>query len=263
MGKTNNLLGERCNANDLLYTSEELEQSNRPINRIQKRGSMTYSDRKGLRTDDLQNKWYYHQINGMKKFDLVGMNPHSGNVMKKGVYGTPNIYEFPDYIIVACEGDGETGTVYQFSKRTLELVQEWELDGFIWDVEMVGQTVCVSAYVVDIDTARLYNLKGRSIDFVELGTLFAPADLLAFQGHLFVSVYPLAETSPRKILRLDEEFVIDQEYELSICPRFLFENGDEILIQELDVKTGRSDRYASLNIQTGEEIVSKKAPLLI
>ncbi|WLD93655.1 hypothetical protein [Alkalihalobacillus sp. AL-G] len=258
MGKMNNLFYNRDNPKGPVYTSDELAQSNRMKYNNMNEGEKSYKSSKDLHIDDQQNKWYYYRIDEKGKFDLVGFNPHSGSVMKKVVYGTPNIYEFPEHIIVACEGNGETGAVYQFSKDTLMLVQEWEIDGFIWDVKMVDHDVCVSAYVVDLDTARLYILKGRSIDFVELGTHFAPADLLVFQGNLFISAYPIVETSPRKILRLDDEFAIVDEYKVSVCPRFLFENGDEILIQELDVKTGRSDRYSSLNIKTGEEIISRR-----
>jgi hypothetical protein len=258
MGKMNNLFQGRNNSKDPFYASGELAKSNRAKYSSLAQGEKTYESRKELLIDDQQNKWYYYRIDDKGKFDLVGFNPHTGAVMKKVVFGTPNIYEFPKHIIVACEGDGETGSVYQFSKESLKIENEWEIDGFIWDVKMMDQAVCVSAYVVDIDTARLYILNGRSIDFVELGTHFAPADLLAFQGNLFISAYPLVETSPKKVLRLDEEFEVVQEYHLSICPRFLFENGEEILIQELDVKTGRSDRYASLNIRTGEEVVTRR-----
>ncbi|WP_221569027.1 hypothetical protein [Alkalihalobacillus sp. TS-13] len=258
MGKMNSFIHDKRESKDPFYASVDLGIGKRSKTLNRKTVKFTQDNTKDLLTDDHQNKWFYNRVDKKGYIDLVAVNPNNDTVVKKKLYGTPNIYEFPDHVVIACEGDGETGSVYQYSKATLELVEEWEIDGFIWDVNMYNNSVCVSAYVVDLDMARLYILSGRSIDFVELGTHFAPADILVLQNDLFISAYPLTERSPKKILRLNDEFDLVKEYDVSICPRFLFKDGEEILIQELDVKTGRSDRYSSLDLQTGREIITKR-----
>ncbi|WP_408009044.1 hypothetical protein ACJROX_01515 [Pseudalkalibacillus sp. A8] len=258
MGKMDSLFNKTYESKGPFYASDDLKSGNKSRKPNRKTVKNTQLSSKDLLTDDHQNKWYYNRIDKKGYSTLVAVNLNNDVVIKKKLYGNPNIYEFPDHVVIACEGDGETGSVYQFSKATLELVEEWEIDGFIWDVNLFNNSVCVSAYVVDLDMARLYILNGRSIDFVELGTHFAPADLLVLQKDLFISAYPLTEKSPKKILRLNQDFDLEKEYDVSICPRFLFKNGEEILIQELDVKTGRSDRYCSLDLLTGREIISKR-----
>ncbi len=258
MGKMDNFFYKTYESKDPFYASDDQESGYKSRKSNRKTVTNTQVTSTDLLTDDHQNKWYYNRIDKKGNITLVAVNSNNDVIIQKKLYGTPNIYEFPDHVVVACEGDGETGSVCQFSKSNLESVEEWEIDGFIWDVNMFNNSVCVSAYVVDLDMARLYILNGRSIDFVELGTHFAPADLLVLQKDLFISAYPLTEKSPKKILRLNKDFDLEKEYDVSICPRFLFKNGEEILIQELDVKTGRSDRYCSLDLCTGREIISKR-----
>ncbi|WP_349409217.1 hypothetical protein [Pseudalkalibacillus sp. SCS-8] len=257
MGNKNSLFQHTYESKDPLFAPGGWLQDVTTRTTDRKTHPMTQTKKK-LLTDDANNKWYYYPIDKNDRYDLIAVNDKTGIIMKKRIHGTPNIYEFEEHIIIACEGDGEEGFVYQFSKQHLEILNEWEIDGFIWDVNEFNGAVCVSAYVVDLDIARLYILNGKSIDFEELGTHFAPADLLVIQNKLYISAYPLTENSPKKILMLDERFVVDREYEVSICPRFLYENGKDILIQELDVKTGRSDRYVSLNLQNGKEVITQR-----
>ncbi|MGM7703601.1 hypothetical protein ACSVDE_17905 [Pseudalkalibacillus sp. Hm43] len=259
MGNMNNLFHDRHEPKDPFYASRESSLGKSTRTTEHKIVKNTQTKKKKLLLDAENNNWYYYPIDRKGKYDLVAMNERTGMILKKKVVGTPNIYEFDQYVVVACEGDGEVGFVYQFAKEDLKLVHEWEIDGFIWDVNFYNDAVSVSTYVVDLDTARLYILNGRSIDFVELGTHFAPADILVLQESLYISAYPLTEDSPKKILMLDAEYEITHEYDVSICPRFLFVKGKDILIQELDVKTGRSDRYSLLNLRTGKEAISRRS----
>ncbi|MCF6139366.1 hypothetical protein [Pseudalkalibacillus berkeleyi] len=264
MGKMNNLFFSHHETKDPFYASHGKRIGITAKTLDHKMIRNTQVSKRKLLVDRSNNNWYYYPIDRKGKFDLVATNDQTGTIMNKKVKGTPNIYEFENSVVIACEGNGEVGYVYQFSKDNLKLLNEWEIDGFIWGVIEYNGSVCVSAYVVDLDTARLYILNGRSVDFVELGTHFAPSDLLVLNERLFISSYPLSENSPKQILMVDEEYDIEKKFGVSICPRFLFENGEDILIQELDVKTGRSDRYSLLNLNSGEEMVSKRSmPLRI
>jgi hypothetical protein len=156
-------------------------------------------------------------------------------------------------VVVACEGDGSKGSVLVFSKNEPELMKEWKVNGFLWEVEMEGNNLYISTYIAEENQAVLYIIADGKKKRVNLGSNFAPTDILCVNGRIHISCAPVLSGDPKKIMVLNNKGKLMSEHKLSISPRTIYEVGDEIMIYELDLATGKSEKIVYLNTETGEQ----------
>ncbi|MGC4378123.1 hypothetical protein WD019_14540 [Fictibacillus sp. Mic-4] len=202
---------------------------------------------------DCHNNYWYAKEEENKQFTIYVFEQKNGVLKSWRSKGQPNFYEFPDCVAVACEGDGSKGSVLIFSKEEPELLKEWKVNGYLWDVEKHGETIYISCYIVGEDQAVLYQIQNGKKKRINLGRSFTPTDILCIDDKVYISASPILNGDPKKIVVLNEKGTVIQEYPLEISPRSLYHIGDEILIYELDLAKGKSERIVYLNIKTGEQ----------
>ncbi|MFC0190437.1 hypothetical protein ACFFJY_19280 [Fictibacillus aquaticus] len=204
--------------------------------------------------DSHKNYWFAKQSEeGSLSYKLFIFDHHKGVLKSHPIQGQPNFYEFDSCVVVACEGDGSKGSVLVFSKNEPELIKEWKVNGFLWEVEMEGDNLFISTYIAEENQAVLYIIADGKKKRVNLGSNFAPTDILCVNGRIHISCAPVLSGDPKKIMVLNCKGKLVSEHKLSISPRTIYQVGDEIMIYELDLATGKSEKIVYLNIETGEQ----------
>ncbi|MBY6038285.1 hypothetical protein KUV80_16685 [Fictibacillus nanhaiensis] len=204
--------------------------------------------------DNQKNYWFSKKVeNHSKEYKLFIFDHKNGCLKSQVIKGQPNFYEFDSCVVVACEGDGSKGSVLIFSKNGPELLKEWKVNGYLWEVEMHNEVLYISSYIVEEDQAVLYIIRNGKKKRVNLGSNMAPTDILCVDNLVYVSGAPVLNGDPKKVMVLNEKDKVFKEYKLSISPRALYQVNGDLLVYELDLSTGKSERIVYINIETGEQ----------
>ncbi|MFG6497631.1 hypothetical protein P8610_19890 [Fictibacillus sp. UD] len=249
MAKMYKLSSRAAEKNESLYVSRDPEQAGSVVRNEE--GAFTYSD---VFMDKQKNYWFSKKVEDQSKdYKLFIFDYKNGCLKSQIVKGQPNFYEFESCVVVACEGDGSKGSVLIFSKNEPELLKEWKVNGYLWEVEMNQDVLYISSYIVEEDQAVLYIIRNGKKKRINLGNNMAPTDILCHENLVYVSGAPVLYGDPKKIMVLNEKDKVVTEYKLSISPRALYQVDDHLLVYELDLATGKSERIVYIDMKTGEQ----------
>ncbi|MDM5196979.1 hypothetical protein QUF79_02810 [Fictibacillus enclensis] len=251
MAKMFSLSANESDIKELLYVSNDPDTAGNSST-PQWNDPQTYID---VYKDNHKNYWV-SQVEGTKlrRHTIYTHNHETKKRLCHPVNGRPNFYEFEDSVVVACEGDGSKGSILIFSKDDPELLKEWKVNGYLWEVEKNNGTLYVSCYIVEEDQAVLYIIKGDKKKRVNLGKNIAPTDILCIGEEVYISAAPILNGDPKKIIVLNNKEKVVREYPLSISPRALYHVENEIMVYELDLATGKSEKIVYVDLNTGEQI---------
>jgi hypothetical protein len=250
MAKMYKLSSRPAESNSSLYVSHDPEPAGSVV-RNEEFADNGYSE---VFMDSQKNYWFSKKMENQTKDHKLFIFDHKNACLKSHVIkGQPNFYEFDSCVAVACEGDGSKGSVLIFSKNGPELMKEWKVNGYLWEVEMDEDVLYISSYIVEEDQAVLYIIRNDKKKRVNLGSNMAPTDILCYNDHVYVSGAPVLNGDPKKVIVLNNKDKVINEYKLSISPRALYRVDDHILVYELDLSTGKSERIVYINVKTGEQ----------
>jgi hypothetical protein len=249
MAKMYKLSSRTAEKNQSLYVSRDPELAGNVVRNEE--GAFAYSE---VFMDNQKNYWFSKRIDDQSKdYKLFIFDHQNGCLKSQNIQGQPNFYEFDNCVVVACEGDGSKGSVLIFSKNGPELMKEWKVNGYLWEVEMNHDVLYISSYIVEEDQAVLYIIRNGKKKRVNLGSNMAPTDILCHDNHVYVSGAPVLNGDPKKIMVLNEKDKVVTEFKLSISPRALYQVDDHLLVYELDLSTGKSERIVYIDLKTGEQ----------
>lgn len=249
MAKMYKLSSRTAENTSSLYVSRDPEQAGSVVRNEE--SEFAYSE---VFMDNQKNYWFSKKVeNSSKDYKLFIFDHKNGCLKSQIIKGQPNFYEFESCVAVACEGDGSKGSVLIFSKNEPELVKEWKVNGYLWEVEMNNDVLYISSYIVEEDQAVLYIIRNGKKKRVNLGSNMAPTDILCYENHVYVSGAPVLNGDPKKVMVLNEKDKVVTEYKLSISPRALYQVDNHLLVYELDLSTGKSERIVYIDLQTGEQ----------
>jgi hypothetical protein len=117
-----------------------------------------------------------------------------GELVKRFVLnGKATLYEFPDCIIAACEGVDYKGHIYRIGKKHHQMITQWTIEGFLWDVEMHEDNVYATSYVPKHDEALVYQLTPHMAVKHSLGYGFYPTSLVKGENVFYLATsYPFS-----------------------------------------------------------------------
>lgn len=249
MAKMYQLSSRTAEKNQSLYVSRDPEVAGSIVRNEE--GAFTYSE---VFMDKQKNYWFSKKMDDQSRDHKLFIFDHKNGCLKSQVIkGQPNFYEFESSVVVACEGDGSKGSVLIFSKDGPELIKEWKVNGFLWEVEMNQDVLYISSYIVEEDQAVLYIIRNGKKKRVNLGSNMAPTDILCHEDLVYVSGAPVLNGDPKKIMVLNDKDKVVTEYKLSISPRALYQVDDQLLVYELDLATGKSERIVYIDMKSGEQ----------
>lgn len=249
MAKMYKLSSRTAENTSSLYVSRDPEQAGSVVRNEE--SEFAYSE---VFMDNQKNYWFSKKVeNSTKDYKLFIFDHKNGCLKSQIIKGQPNFYEFDSCVAVACEGDGSKGSVLIFSKTEPELVKEWKVNGYLWEVEMNQDVLYISSYIVEEDQAVLYIIRNGKKKRVNLGSNMAPTDILCHENHVYVSGAPVLNGDPKKVMVLNEKDKVVTEYKLSISPRALYQVDNHLLVYELDLSTGKSERIVYIDLKTGEQ----------
>ncbi|MDR7074910.1 hypothetical protein [Fictibacillus barbaricus] len=249
MAKMYKLTSRNAEQNGSLYVSSNPDQAGSVVRNEE--SEFAYSE---IFMDNQKNYWFSKKAEGNSTdYKLFIFDHKNGCLKSQMVKGQPNFYEFESSVVVACEGDGSKGSVLIFTKNGPELLKEWNVNGYLWEVEMNKDVLYISSYIVEEDQAVLYIIRNDKKKRVNLGNNMAPTDILCINNHVYVSGAPVLYGDPKKIMVLNEKDKVVKEHKLSISPRALYYVDGHILVYELDLSTGKSERIVYVNVETGEQ----------
>ncbi|EIT87414.1 hypothetical protein A374_00530 [Fictibacillus macauensis ZFHKF-1] len=205
--------------------------------------------------DQVGNYWFSaNRDHNKNQYTVSILDQKSNTVASYNVKGKPSFYEFAEDIIIACEGDGSKGTLYHFKKQSAILVKEWKVSGLLWEVEMQADTLYATTYIVEEDQAVLYRIKNGRKKRINLSKSATPTDILCMNQSVYISLAPILYGDPKMLLELTEGGKIIRQLPLAISPRTLHQvNEQELLIYELDLSSGKSEKIVYVNVVNGEQ----------
>ncbi|GGE34321.1 hypothetical protein GCM10011391_11260 [Pullulanibacillus camelliae] len=207
-----------------------------------------------LLIDQLGNYWFTENHSSLEKLTHIYIFNQKGDLLKKFlVNGKPTLYENEELMIVACEGTDDKGYIYLFCKRTLRFIEQWAIDGFLWDMECIGNTFYITSYFVDEDEAVIYKINHKKKEVISLGKNMFPTGILCHKHRLFISLSYLEEGNRGKIIECDIEGCLIKELELNIAPHKLYSYKNELVIHGLNMISGQADQLVYINIDTEEQ----------
>lgn len=249
MAKMYKLSSRTAEKTQSLYVSRDPEPAGSVVKNED--GAFAYSE---VFMDKQKNYWFSKKVEDQSKDHKLFIFDHKNGCLKSQIIkGQPNFYEFDSCVLVACEGDGSKGSVLIFSKNGPELIKEWKVNGYLWEVEMNRDVLYISSYIVEEDQAVLYIIRNGKKKRVNLGSNMAPTDILCHDNHVYVSGAPVLNGDPKKIMVLNDKDKVVCEYKLSISPRALYQVDNQLLVYELDLSTGKSERIVYIDMKTGEQ----------
>ncbi|MCK6255277.1 hypothetical protein LCY76_01275 [Fictibacillus sp. KIGAM418] len=250
MAKMYTLSAQESDIQELLYVSNDPGSAGKP-SASELDDSTPYTD---VFMDNKKNYWFAKAEDTKNKRHTIYIFDHkNGRLISHKVNGRPNFYEFDDSVVIACEGDGSKGSLLIFSKEQPKLIKEWKVNGYLWEVEKNQGAIYVSCYIVEEDQAVLYVIKDNKKKRVNLGKNMAPTDILCIKDEVYISAAPILNGDPKKIIVLNSKEKVVREYPLSISPRTLYHVEDEIMVYELDLATGKTEKIVYVNLNTGEQ----------
>ncbi|GGH87661.1 hypothetical protein JOD43_003990 [Pullulanibacillus pueri] len=200
------------------------------------------------------NYWFIEKNNMYKQTTQIYIFNHKGDLLKNfAVKGKPTLYEKEYLMIAACEGTDDKGHIYSFCKHHLNFIEEWTIDGFLWDMECIGETFYVTSYFVESNEAVLYILNNDKKTVVSLGHDMFPTGILCHKNKLFIALSYLRDGNKGKVIQCGLDGQVVKEIAVEIAPRKLFGYKNELVICGLDMAKGYSDRLVYINLETGKQ----------
>jgi hypothetical protein len=204
--------------------------------------------------------WFTEKnISGKETSQVFVFNGSGALIKNIVVKGKPTLYEFDQCVIVACEGMDSHSYIYQFCKSRLHRVNEWTIDGFLWDLEFIDGAVYITSYLSSINEAVLYIIDENRKKAIDLGTGVFPSGIIYMQGALFIAFSFIYSGSKGKIAKYDLDGQLIEELTLKVAPRQLFTYKGKIVLHGLDMAKGSADRLVYFNVENGN-CVSYKIP---
>ncbi|HET7629633.1 MAG TPA: hypothetical protein VFK44_14770 [Bacillales bacterium] len=172
---------------------------------------------------------------GQEPSNVFVCDDHGEVVEKIPVPGQPNLHRYEDEILVECEGDGGTSTIYEYEAKTRRLLERHEVEGYSWKLAKDEERLYVCCYQADKDVSVLYSIGEGGRQTVDLGENSFPTDLLFHDGRLYVAMSPIVGTYGRKVMVFDTALDLVSEWKLPHAPRHLHTFNDEMIILAFDL----------------------------
>ncbi len=178
-----------------------------------------------------------------------------GQFVKRFVLnGQATLYEFPDCIIAACEGVDYKGHVYQIGKTNHQMMNQWTIEGFLWDVEMHQGAVYATSYVPRDDEALIYQLTSQTAVKHSLGFGFYPTSLVKTENVFFLATsYPFS-SKKGTVMTLSLNGMKLGEKTAEVAVRELFTYQSDLILHGLDYEEGTAETLTYFNRYTEEKI---------
>ena len=200
--------------------------------------------------------WFTEKSNVYKQTTQIYIFNNNGDLLKNfSVKGRPTLYENDKLMIAACEGKDDRGHIYLYCKNELAFIEEWTIDGFLWDMECIGETFYITSYFVDTNEAVFYIIGDNTKKVMSLGDDMFPTGILFHQNKLYISLTYLQDGNRGKVIQTDLDGRIIKEIEMDIAPRKLFSYKDELVIYGLDMAKGYADQLVYINVHTDQQAV--------
>lgn len=226
------------------------------LNGLKQQGSFSIENRGMLSQmliDHLGNYWFGEEREKSKETTNLYVFNNDGVFLKNlTVYGHPNLFELGENVYAGCEGADGRARIYRFAKDTQHLVREWTVDGFFWDLEQHDDRLYISCYLPEKDEAVLYVIDGDELTDVSLGEHCFPTDVLFLGESLFVSVCPVLRNGEKKVIQLNRQLNVVNEFALNTSPRHLYAFGCELVVHGLELASDEQERLIYFNFSTGQ-----------
>ncbi|HET7579408.1 MAG TPA: hypothetical protein VFK33_09010 [Bacillales bacterium] len=205
--------------------------------------------------DDSGHYWLAeHSRSCAKSTGLCVFNSRGKLLKSLSVAGKPNLREFGDSVYAGCEGENGEAQIYEFSKETLTLVQQWTVDGFLWGFEKKDGLLYVASYLAEENLAVMYVIGENHRAAVELGENFFPTDLAVLDDLIHVTACPVIGGGGKRIMQLDESSLeVIREFTLRTSPRQIYSFGSELVVHALELGEDKRDKLICLDLKTGKQ----------
>lgn len=209
-----------------------------------------------LLIDEHGNYWFTEMNTKRHASSQIYLYDTEGHLVKHFVLnGKATLYEFPNCIIAACEGIDYKGYIYKIDKNTHQLINQWVIDGFLWDVEMHQEAVYVTSYAPAEDEALLYRLVGKTAVVHSLGYGFYPTSLAKNEnGFYLATTYPFS-SKKGTVITLSLNGMKLQEHTASVAVRELFNYKSQLVLHGLDYEDGTAETLTYIHKHTMEKRV--------
>ncbi|MFC7394906.1 hypothetical protein [Scopulibacillus cellulosilyticus] len=188
---------------------------------------------------------------GQSASQIYIFNSQGDFIKSHGVNGkAATIYEYNDCILAACEGIDSKGYIYKYSKDDQKLLKTWDIDGFLWDLEKLGDTLYITSYLAETNEAVLYTISGQEVDCKVLGNSFFPTGVLIKDNILYIPVCPLYSPNTGSVLCIDLNSDKVEEIAVSVSPRQILSYGGQLILHGLDMSKGKAESLIYLDPNT-------------
>jgi hypothetical protein len=206
--------------------------------------------------DGNNNYWFAEKkAKEKEKTNLYIFNEHGKFLKNVIVTGNPNLFEFDYSVFAACEGNDGKGRIYQYCIESYQLVEQWTIEGFLWDLEKMDDRLYVSSYLPGKDAAVLYVIEDKKMEKVDLGEHFFPTYLLSRGTSLYISACPILDCGEKKIIELNMNHERVDEYKLNVSPRRLYMYDGGLIIHTLELASGKKEKLIYYDFKTGDQKV--------
>ncbi|TCP23815.1 hypothetical protein EV207_12838 [Scopulibacillus darangshiensis] len=202
--------------------------------------------------DDNGNYWFTEKVTDGQSANHLYIYNHSGKFLRSlAVNGKATLYEYAEWMIAACEGPDNKGYIYKYSKDTQQLVEQWVMNGFLWDIEMDLERLYITSYLPMTDEAVLYQIKGKTIVKQVLGTGFFPTGIIGKDKCLYVSTSQIFSSGKGEMMRLDLDGNILDQFDIEVSPRQIFEYEGQLVLHGLDLAEGKAETLVYVDPDLG------------
>lgn len=202
--------------------------------------------------DSHGNYWFTEKVAEGQNSSHVFIYDQQGLFIKSQIVnGKATLYEYPKWIIAACEGPDNKGYIYKYSKDDQQLIEQWVLDGFLWDIEMDEEALYITSYLPTTNEAVLYHIKGKSLTPKVLGTGFFPTGIIKQDKLLYVSTSPLFTSCKGGMMKLDMKGELLDRFDVDVSPRQIFSHEDGLVLHGLDMAQGKAETLIYVDPKLG------------
>ncbi|MBM7644665.1 hypothetical protein JOD45_000858 [Scopulibacillus daqui] len=160
------------------------------------------------------------------------------------------LYEYDDCILAACEGVDSKGYIYKYAKEDQRLLEHWDISGFLWDLEKLGDVLYITSYLAETNEAVLYTISGQEVSCKVLGQGFFPTGVLIQDNLLYIPVCPLYSPNTGSVLCIDFCGNDVEEIPVSVSPRQIFSYDGQLILHGIDMSQGRAESIIYLDPAT-------------
>ena len=204
--------------------------------------------------------WFTEKtLSGKETSQIFVFNTRGAFIKNLAVKGKPILYDFEYFLIAACEGRDGRSYIYKICKKHLQIINEWTIDGFFWDLENINEALYITSYLPEINEAVLYIINGNRKRAIDLGESIFPTGILFQNGSLYIAYSFVYNRNKGKMARYDLDGVVLEEYFFNVGSRQMLTYKDKIVLHGLDMTKGSADRLVYFNVENGH-CLSYKIP---